>query len=88
MGWLVERLRAMRRARLRGWPGGEAAGYEKGEAAGLERGREEGATRLSGCLASVAEALRAVGRDEELMRAVTDPDYLKNLCAEFGIAAS
>lgn len=67
---------------------GEAAGYEKGEAAGLERGREEGATRLSGCLASVAEALRAVGRDEELMRAVTDPDYLKNLCAEFGIAAS
>ena len=67
---------------------GEAAGYEKGETAGLERGREEGAARFSGCLASVAEALRAAGRDEELMRAVTDPDYLKGLCAEFGIAAS
>ena len=65
---------------------GEAAGLAKGEAAGLERGREEGAARLSSCLASVAEALQAAGRGEELMQAVTDPDYLKSLCAEFGIA--
>ena len=65
---------------------GEAAGLAKGEAAGLERGREEGAARLSSCLASVAEALQAAGRGEELMQAVTDPDYRKSLCAEFGIA--
>lgn len=65
---------------------GEAAGLARGEAAGLERGREEGAARLSSCLASLADALRVAGRDQELVRAVTDPDCLRSLCEEFNIS--
>lgn len=68
-----------------GYERGEAAGLARGEAAGLERGREEGAARLSSCLASLADALRAAGREQELARAVTDSDCLRNLCAEFDI---
>ena len=57
------------------------AEYEAGREAGIKLGREE-TTKYLKCL---YEKLKQDGREDEFLRAMTDPDFLKSLYQEYEI---
>ena len=69
---------------------GEAIGLEKGEAIGLEKGeaigREKGEAIARERIARLAAALHGAARDEDLVRALTDPVFFESLCSEYGVS--
>ena len=66
---------------LEGEARGKAMGEERGKAIGEARGEARGIGRVM----KLTQCLLKAGRYDDLEKASRDEDYLKKLCAEFGI---
>ena len=62
----------------------EDQGREEGRKEGREEGRKEGRKEASEHLNMLYANLFKVGRANDVQRAVQDPEYLRQLMAEFG----
>ena len=61
------------------------AEYEAGREAGIKLGREVGIKETTNHLKCLYEKLKQDGREDEFLRAMTDPDFLKSLYREYEI---
>ena len=64
----------------------EDKGRIEGEKKGRKEGRKEGRIEGFSTLNRVYESLLNHGRQDDLIRAIRDPEYQKQIMAEFGLA--
>ncbi len=83
---ICRRARILERQSLKkGLEEGRAKGLEEGLAKGMEEGRAAGAREAEQRLGLLFEHLLAEGRQDDALRAGSDPGYAAQLYAEYGI---
>lgn len=85
---MADELEAMRKSgwaegEKHGWAEGEKYGWQEGEKSGMKSGRREGIHSL----AKLSGILLRQNRQNELMRALEDEQYLEKLFQEYHISS-
>ena len=80
-GWAEGEKHGWAEGERHGWAEGEKYGWQEGEKSGMKSGRQEGIHSL----AKLSGILLRQNRQNELMRALEDEQYLEKLFQEYHI---